>query len=61
MRPNGKALALLDLLIVELLVVGLTIFLTDASSSGRYVVWSVLVVLPVATFALLGARRSPTS
>jgi hypothetical protein len=58
MRPTGRALALLDLVIIEVLVIGLTIFLTDASSSGRYLVWSVLVVLPLASAALLGARRS---
>jgi hypothetical protein len=58
MRPTGRVLALLDLVIIEVLVVGLTIFLTDASSSGRYVVWTALVVLPLATFALLAARRS---
>jgi hypothetical protein len=57
MRPAGRSLAVLDLVIIEALAIGLTIFLTDASSSGRYVVWTALVLLPFVTFGLLRARR----
>ena len=58
MRPTGRALAVIDLVIVEALAIGLTIFLTDASSSERWVVWTALVLLPFATFGVLRARRS---
>lgn len=57
MFRRGRALAVLDLLVVEALAVGVTIFLTDASSPERYVVWAALVLLPVLTVGLL-ARRS---
>lgn len=56
MRRSGRALAVLDLLAVEALVVGVTIFLTDASSPERLVVWAALAVLPLLTFGLLRRR-----
>jgi hypothetical protein len=58
MRPSGRALAVIDVVIIEALAIGLTIFLTDASSSGRWVVWATLALLPFVTFGVLRARRS---
>jgi len=57
MLRRGRALAILDLLVVEALVLGVTIFVTDASSPERFVVWAGMLLLPVLTFRLL-ARRS---
>lgn len=57
MRLTGRALLVLDVLIVEALVFGLTIFLTDASAPGRLVVWAAMAMLPFATFGVLRARQ----
>ena len=56
MRPTGRALAVIDLVIIEVLAFGLTIFLTDASAPGRLLVWAAMAMLPFATFGVLRAR-----
>jgi hypothetical protein len=57
-RITGRKLLWVDLLVLEALVFGLTIFLTDASSGERYVVWALMVLVPVLAYGTLLARRS---
>jgi hypothetical protein len=55
-RVTGRKLLWVDLVVLEALVVALTIFLTDASSPERWVVWAALVLVPVLAFGALSAR-----
>jgi hypothetical protein len=57
MRWSGRALFVIDLVAVEALAVGVTIFLTDASSPERFVVWAALLALPVLAVGALRPRR----
>jgi hypothetical protein len=58
MRLTGRALLVLDVLIVEALVFGLTIFLTYARSPERLVVWAAMVALPVLALGVARSRRA---
>ena len=56
MRVTGRKLLWVDLLVLEALAVAVTIFVTDASTPERWVVWAALLVLPLLTFGVLSAR-----
>jgi hypothetical protein len=53
-----------DIVVVELLAIGLTLWLTDVQAVSRVVVWAALVALPMAVAAALRGpaigRRSPS-
>jgi hypothetical protein len=55
-RVTGRKLLWVDLVVLEALAAAVTIFLTDASSPERWLVWAALVALPVLTFGALSAR-----
>ena len=59
MDARAGLLLVVDYLAVSMLAVGFTLWLTPPDSPRRWVVWAVVVLVPVAVAAVRHLQRSP--